>query len=100
MLSKSGQSKELCDVYEDWSDVTQVAFTPSNQMHERFILLDANCIPLLSTTSASVILHVLNTINNDVMLHRGVNCGSAESGDNNNLVYSIGVDGNKINDSN
>ena len=96
MLIKGCLSKELCDVYEDWCDVTQVAITPSHQMHERFNLLVANCITPLSAISASVILHVMNTTNDDIILHSGIECGTAEPCDDNNNIYYVNADGYRL----
>ena len=96
MLIKGNLSKELCDVYEDWCDVTQVAFTPSHQMHERFNLLVANCITSLSAINANVILHVMNTTNDDIILHSGIVCGTAEPCDDNNNVYYVNIDGYRL----
>ena len=96
MLNKDNLSRKLCDLYEDWRDVTQVASTPSHQMHERFNLLVANCITSLSAINANVILHVMNTTNADIILHSGIVCGTAEQCDDNNNMYYATVNGYRL----
>ena len=91
MLIKGNLSRELCDVYEDWCDVT-----PSHQMHESFNLLVANCITSFSAINAIVILHVMNTSNDYIILHSGKVCGTAELCDDNNNVYYLNVDGYRL----
>ena len=85
---------EQCDPDEDWRNVQQVVFSPTQTMHEKYNLLLANCIT--STSLSKINVHVANTSDHDVMLRSGLNCGIAEPCDDDYVTYSTYVTGERV----